>query len=81
MLSVKIECGNVEESKQSRGEIHTSIVLVLANKLSCLFKGKMNFTFKGPCNAKYKPIIVQQDATIYSDTSANEDNSFRNHIR
>jgi len=24
------------------------------------------FTFKGPCIVKYMPIIVQQDATIYS---------------
>jgi len=24
------------------------------------------FTFKGPCIMKYMPIIVQQDATIYS---------------
>jgi len=26
----------------------------------------INFTFKGPCIVKYMPIIVQQDATIYS---------------
>ena len=26
----------------------------------------VNFTFKGPCIVKYMPIIVQQDATIYS---------------
>ena len=25
-----------------------------------------NFTFKGPCIVNYMPIIVQQDATIYS---------------
>ena len=25
-----------------------------------------NFTLKGPCSVKYMPIIVQQDATIYS---------------
>ena len=27
---------------------------------------RYNFTFKGPCIVKYMPIIVQQDATIYS---------------
>ena len=26
----------------------------------------VNFTFKGPCIVKYMPIVVQQDATIYS---------------
>jgi len=66
MLSLKIGCGNINENKQSSEEIRTSFVMILANELSCLFKRKMNFTFKGPCNVKYMPVIVQQDATIYS---------------
>ena len=41
MLGVKIECGYVKESKGSRKEARTSIVLILRNNLSYLFKSKV----------------------------------------
>jgi len=62
---------------------HTFLkVIIYYRSISVFFKFNLitlsNFTLH--FGLKYE-IIYQLDAIEYSDTSANEDNSFRNHIR